>query len=314
MINTSLSRFYNSFRLFLQSKKGKATSTAIAVVFTILILGRMLYQEREVLFTYQWNINWSMAVISFFIYSCALFLASLVWIWIMKAMGVDMCFGYHFRHYCISQLAKRLPGTIWYVAYRSQMYQKEGLSAKLISLASGIELAIVVISGIILSVLFAAPLMQQYRASVWGILLLLFLSLIFLHPRVLGWMLKKFNSSLDRFEYRQILSWIFAYIVVRLFSGGLIFFIANIIYPVTIDHLGYIIGGWAFIGVLSNILLFSPTNLGFTEVSLSLILSIIMPSSIAVLVAVLSRVTITAFEFFWAIIALAVDRIAGKPV
>jgi glycosyltransferase 2 family protein len=312
MISTYWNAFARTVNTVFKSSKGRAVSTLVAVVVTALILGLMVYREREVLFAQKWSINWAAVLAAFFFYSLCLYLAVKPWTWIVEAMGVKVKFWDHFRYYCISQLARRLPGTVWYVAYRSQMYQKEGLPVQLTTLASGVELALSIISGILLSVLFAVPLLKQYQAGVFGIGALLILCLGFLHPRVIGWILKKFGSSIERFEYKKILLWVLVMVLMRLCSGILVFAIVNIIYPLPLANLMYIIGGWAFIGVLANILIFSPTNLGFTEVSLSLVLSSIMPSSIAVLAAVLSRLSITLFEFTWAIVGLLVEKASRK--
>ncbi len=314
MIETYRAAFTKTVKSFFQSSRGRVISTIFAIVFTVAILGAMVYREREILFTQKWSVHWTALLGAFLIYSVCLYLTVKIWTWIVEAMGVYIQFGKHFRYYCISLLARRLPGTVWYIAYRSQMYQKEGLSIQPTSLASGVELAVSIISGVIISVLFAIPLLKQFQAGVIGIWFLLLLCLVFLHPRIIGWILKKFGSSIERFEYKKILLWVVAYIVSRAFGGTLVFAIVNILYPVSLSNLMYIIGGWSFIGVLSNVLLFSPTNLGFTEVSLSLVLSNIMPSSIAVIVAVLSRITTTFFEFTWAMLALVVEKAFRKPV
>ena len=50
------------------------------------------------------------------------------------------------------------------------------------------------------------------------------------------------------------------------------------------------------VGVLSVVVFVLPSNFGLTEVGLSLLLSAIMPSSLAVVVAVLTRVLMTIFS------------------
>ena len=290
--------------LLFHSQTARKISTLIAIVFTFVILGALINHEKETLLNHRWTINWIALLVAFVLYSLALLLASSVWVRIINSLGMPIRFGQHFHYYCISMLAKRLPGTIWYVVYRSQMYEREGLSPKLTSLASGVELAVVIISGIMVSILFAAPILLEYQAGIWVILLLLFIGLSFLHPQVIKWFMQKLNLQSQVFSYLQVILWLGMYVLVRLLSGALVFSIANIIYPLPFDQIDYVVGGWSLVGVLSNILMFMPTNLGFTEVSFSLILSKVIPSSMAVLVAVLSRITITTFELVWAFIGL----------
>ena len=73
-------------------------------------------------------------------------------------------------------------------------------------------------------------------------------------------------------------------------------------------HMAYLIGCWSLVGTLLVVVFFLPSNFGFTEVGLSLLLSAVMPSSLAVLVAVLSRLFTMGFELLAAGLALPLIR------
>lgn len=293
---------------FLKSPVARKLTTFIAIVFTTLVFGYMIYREREVLLSHAWSFNPWALLAAFILYTLALFLASYVWVGIIHSLGEKIHFWQHFQYYSVSMLAKRLPGTVWYIAYRSQMYQKEGISARVTYLASGVEFAVVVISGMIVSAIFAVPILQKYQAGLVGAILLFVLGVLFLHPRVLEWFFRKLHIDRENLKNRDIVWWILCYVGVRLLSGGLVFSVARIIYPLPFIHLSYVIGGFTLVGVLSNALMFLPTNLGFTEVTFSIVLSNIVPSSIAVFIAVLTRVFITFFELVWALISLLTSR------
>jgi glycosyltransferase 2 family protein len=297
---------------FLKSRTARRISTFVAVILTVLILGFMLFREREVLFSRQWSFNLWFLLAAFALHTLALFLASYIWVGIINSLGEKIGFWQHFQYYCVSMLAKRLPGTVWYIAYRSQMYAKEGISASATSLASGVEFALILISGMIISVMFAIPILQQYQAGAIGVILLFLLAVFFLQPRVLAWFFRKLHIDRSSLGYRDIATWTLMFIGVRVLLGGLMFAIARIIYPLPLQDLSYMIGGYNLVSVLANALIFMPTNLGFTEVTFSIVLSNIVPSSIAVIIAVLSRALIMLFELIWALISIVTVRIRLK--
>jgi hypothetical protein len=90
------------------------------------------------------------------------------------------------------------------------------------------------------------------------------------------------------------------YVFIWIIGGILLYAIVNILYDLPVAHLGYVIGSWSIVGFLSSLLLFSPSNLGITEVGLSILLSAIMPSSIAVVIAIFARILLISYEIVWA--------------
>ena len=113
--------------------------------------------------------------------------------------------------------------------------------------------------------------------------------MVFFNPRIIHWLLKKSGVDQTNFQYRKLAAWVGGYVLVRLLAGGLAFCDGNAIYTIPIQSLPYIIGSWTLVGVLSSLLFFSPSNLGFNEVTFSLLLSNILPSPIAVIIALLLR-------------------------
>ena len=71
-------------------------------------------------------------------------------------------------------------------------------------------------------------------------------------------------------------------------------------------------GRWAAVGVLSFMLLFLPTNLGFNEIGLSFLLTQVMVAPIAVVVALASRVLTTIYDIVIALVAFGVDSLQKK--
>jgi uncharacterized membrane protein YbhN (UPF0104 family) len=291
----------------MQTKPSQLTGERFRLWYSLIfifiaggILSYLLYSQREILINYDWNIDWIQVLFSFVIFSLDLLLVVIVWAWIMNSMGKKLKLSTHFIYYSLSNILKRIPGTIWYIAGRAQFYKFDEISGKLTSVASGIEYSISVLSSIFVSILFAIPIISRYSYSPYLFVLVIIIGGVMIHPRVISWILSKLKVESEALEYRLIIKSLFTYLVVWILGGLVLFFIANSIYPLQLSDLAYVVGSWSFVGFISSILLLSPSNLGLTEVGLSLLLATIMPSSFAVIVAIMSRILITIYELFWA--------------
>lgn len=309
-------RFIESFNRVLEqvrSSRGSFSSqkkiifTIAGVVLTALILGYLVFSKWGVISTYPWKIHPIYILMTFGVYSLVVFLNIAVWSSIMKTLGSKETFRTHFYSTTISAIGKRLPGTFWYVLWRAELYKDE-FSGKMIIFASGIEMAVTVVAAVVTCCLFSIPMILRIQYSLVGILVVSGISLAMLHPKVIAWILRKLKVDPGLIQYRHILQWVGVYIIIWALVGSLLYMIGNIFASVPIIHLGYFIGSSALTGVLSRLLLFSPSVFGFGEVSLSLLLSGILPSSLAVIIAISNRIIIMFMEIIWALISLAASR------
>lgn len=282
--------------------------------FSAALLGYLVYRERDVLLNHTWAINWWPLLPALLLFGAGLVLATLIWADVMAAFGSKLSTRLHIRFYCLSHLAKRLPGTIWYVVGRGYLYRQEGESARLVTVASGVELAVLVVSGALVSLLFlAGSVLSFQRGELWLLLVLLALGIGLMHPCVLRVLLTRLSMTAVPWHYGQVIRWVVLNALIWVSGGVLLFCFANIVYPLAWTHLTYVIGVWSLIGVLSVTVLLLPSNLGFTEVGLSLLLGQVMPGPFAVIVAIISRLLLIVLDLIWAgLIMLAVRD--GKPI
>ena len=291
------------------SEIARKALTLASILLTTGVLGYLIYSEWNVLYSLLYSIRPWVLILSFCIYSVILLFTSFVWANIMDRLGHKVAFRKHFLTFCISALGKRLPGTLWYVAWRANLYKDDGYQAKFVILTSSVEMVIIVVAAIVVSLFFSIPLILQFSYSIIAFIIVIIGSLLFLHPKINKWIFNKLNVELSKFNYKDILKWIFIYILVWLLVGSLLFTFANLFSSIEITYLSYFIGASALTGVLSRLFLFLPSHFGFGEVSLSLLLSGIMPSSLAVIVALSNRIIITFFEIVWAVLAILIKRI-----
>jgi glycosyltransferase 2 family protein len=293
------------FRLNTSLKKvNRFFITFISIGVTIVILGILVYRQREIILNYQWKFHPLPILLSFFVFTLALFWAAIVWGWIINNLGILISYKKHVRYYIVSNLSKRIPGTIWYVASRFQLYLSEGISVNITAIASGVEMVLITLAGILVVLIFSTQTLLQYNISPIIPIIIFFLGLFIIHPKVIQWILRRRKVEGKAFDYKHIIKGIFFYIFSWILGGITLFELGNIIYPISINDLVYIINCWTLVGVISTILFFSPSNFGITEIGLSLLLSRIVPTYIAVLIAISSRILMTVFEIIWAVIFL----------
>jgi hypothetical protein len=223
----------------------------------------------------------------------------------MNTLSKQLNYLTHFRYFSIANITKRIPGTLWYIANRAQLYKSNGIDPKLTTVASGMELAVSVLSSVVVCGVFSIPIILQYELNpiILGVIVLL--CIIVIHPRFMDWIFRLLKVEASEFSYLEILKWLITYIFAWILGGLLLFSLGNSITTIPIENLPYIIGSFGLVNLLSLAFFFLPTNLGITEVGLSLLLANIMPSSVAVVVAIAFRLVVILYEIVWALISIA---------
>lgn len=269
------------------------SSAAVAAV-----LGFLVYREWSAFAGYDWRLDWRAILAAFFLLLGGLALAALAWAAIMHILGSRLPLRFHLRTYVVTHLARRLPGTVWYVAGRSYLYRQAGESVRLATIASSLEYVLLTVSGALVTLaLWLYALRSLSPVYVPAAAILVLVGLLATRPASIRYYLAKAGlPDVPNLRGQHIAGLIVVYAGVWIVGGIMFFAIAHAVAGVALMHLGYIVACWCLVGTLSVVVFFLPSNFGFTEVGLSLLLSAIMPSSVAVLVAILSRVFIIVFE------------------
>jgi hypothetical protein len=251
-------------------------------------------------------------------------LVGAAWVWgnIMRALGSRLALVEHVHVYATTYLSRYLPGTIWYVVGRSAFYRMEGETARAATVGSAIELLLSTIAGALVALTLGLMTATQTPTATLPVLVLAIgCGALLLHPRVLAWLVQRLRlPPVPPLPLRSLSKWL----LVDLFAwfvGGVIFWlIANEVAGVPLDAFAYTTFAWSLMGTLAVLVFFLPSNFGLTEVGLSLLLSPLMPSSLAVVVAVLTRVLLTLFAVIACGVIVAVTtwlrrkgRIAAMP-
>lgn len=286
-------------------------TTALVVVVTIS-LGLILYRNRTLLLNYDWRIRPLPLAASFFLYSVALALAILSWGLIVNRLSGKRSWRRHIRIYCLTNLGQRLPGVFWHVLGRMAMYGEDGVSKRMISVSSGLELVLLIVSGLIVS-LGAWPLGVVTESERWlwfvaGILL----GLVVLHPRLTRPLLSRLGLSQASWAYRNILLWLSIYVAIWILGGVILYTIINVVFPLSPDKLPGVVAAWSTSGVIASLSTFTPSGFGLREISLSVLLAPFMPAGIAVVIAIATRALLTTYEIVWALLTGWLTRLVRE--
>jgi len=161
-------------------------------------------------------------------------------------------------------------------------------------------MVLITLAGILVALVVSTRSISNYYKNPIFLIVIFIVGSIVLHPKVIRWIMTKRKVEIKDFNYFSIVKGILYYVVSWILGGVILFEIGNIIYPISPAHLAYFINSWVLVGVISTLLFFSPSNFGVTEIGLSLLLSNIIPSSIAVIIAIVARILMTFFEIVWA--------------
>jgi len=282
--------------------------------FSLAVLALLLYREWDRLFEIEWRLDPRFFAGVLLAYLIGLGLASCIWADLMRRFGSTLPALTHIEYFCLSQLAKRLPGTVWYIAGRTYLYKQVGESLRLVTFASSVELLITVLSGALATLLFAGYTLSEWTPLPWwGWLIFIFGALALLHPRLLQYWLRRFNiSEPAALHYRHLLLWVCLYIFNWILGGFVLYCTGNLVTPIPLSQLPYLMGSWILVGTLGFVVFFLPSNLGFFEVGLSLLLATIVPSAVAVIIAIVNRVVLLIAEIVGIALAILFIRSAQR--
>jgi glycosyltransferase 2 family protein len=231
-----------------------------------------------------------------------------VWAWYLVTVRLEIALPLRetVATWFYSQLGKYLPGKVWLLLGRFYLYDSRGKSRKALTVALYLEaVTLVMAAGLVflLSLLFLKEVKSfTLGIPLPGMILLFLLSLLFLHPKVLE---KIFNTVLVRLKrepfyvpisYLQIL-WILTLCVLSWIIGGVGFYVfVDSVWSISIEHILFLTGALAISSTVGLLALFAPSGLGVREGVLVYLLSSIMPSSVAVILSLLTRLWMTFIE------------------
>jgi len=278
------------------------------VLASIALLTYGLVSNWEELINYRWEITYWPIVVGFSLYPVALLLAVVTWRGILDHLGAKSRWQQDLRIYCLSNIARRLPTPVWFAAGRVFLYDEIKVPKSISSLAILIEGVLILFSGLLLSLIilpFSSGLLTSGQGAILILLTLISLGVI-LRPKYLrrsiDWLAGRFGHSqtiAGDVDYQHMLLWTAIYSLVWIVGGVILYLLVRTTYPLPISSMPAVIGIWAIGGVVSHVAVFTPGGLGIKELTMSALLSNLMPTPVAVIVAVFARIWYSLNELLW---------------
>jgi len=254
------------------------------------------------------NFDYRFIILAVLIYPVGMLPTALSWHTLLRTIGVALPFRTNLRIFSLSALPRHIPGFVWYISSRSLLYKEENTPAAVIVTASAADIILLALTGflstlmLLVSGISISQDLNSIRTAAYiaiPILLLLIISIPLVN-RLLPYLLER-RGVTEIPSIRQ------GYLVVTLLvmfiawaGGGLILFVlAQAIYPLSWSMYPALIGAWGAAGAVSLTVGIGIQGLGIREITLSAILSLIMPPVIAIILAVVFRLVLTVGEFLW---------------
>ncbi len=277
----------------------------ICLSFLIFFLiGRSIYFDWQRVIDFQWSMNITLLVISVISLAIALLSHGIMVRYNLRLFVPSASFLNSIYAYLVSQLAKYLPGGIFTLIGRIYIYRHQGITKEIASVSLLLEVCTMLV-GSLAAFLISLPLWQKndLLARISLILVLLPIILLFVHPGVLKKIIKsKFfskkvkNNFLDGLEYFDVFKLVLLYVlhwfVMRL---AFTFFVASVS-KIELSWILPLCGALAISWATGFVSFLTPAGLGVREGILALLLSVYLPSSVALLIALLSRLWWTTTE------------------
>lgn len=283
------------------------TLGAATVVF--LLLSRTVLNNFDVLLARPLSVNWLALLGSFIVYVIDLILAVIAWhLIVRRLLGIDD-WRKNTRIYLGTLLARRLPGSIWHIVGRVQLYAQSGIPKAATSVSGAVDFVVFFVAG---GTLYLAlwPWLRGQEFSGWVLLSLVPLGSLLLFPNIVVWITRRVSRQdvARPVRRRDMIGWLLSQITVWLFGGVVLYLLILSIYPLPIDYIVATLGAGILATMVGMIAAFTPVGLGLRELTLSALLLPFVPAPYNVIAAVGTRVILTLYDLVVAGIVLWYER------
>jgi len=232
----------------------------------------------------------------------------LAWRLILRSYGYRVRFGDCFRILAVSNLGKYLPGKVWYAVGRMFLAKRFAVPERVSIVSTALETSLLGISACMISVsTIAAPWGRNLslRTSIVVLAVVVF-GLVAVHPKVFEGLVNLVLRRLRRQPVRMNLSYggIVGLLVLYCFSwlwqGLGFFFLVKSFYDVRVSLWPVLWGVYTLAWMTGFVNILTPAGLGVREGIITFFLSMYLATSVAVIVALVTRVwsTLVDVSFF----------------
>lgn len=313
-------------------KKTKTWKKVLRWAVQIVVIGAIGYflvmtvvKNWNEVKAFPWHFNPWLLALSLLALAGSLFFMIFLWQSLLVRLGSKIPLGPAFRIFSLSSLGRYLPGKVWQVVGMVYLGKKDGVRAESGVWAALLAQILAILSGFLVT--FIALFVEQERMlrpllekigmgpiSLWWMLLPVAAALVLIHPRILEWatnlLLKIMKRQPIKFNltYPGLLLFFLLYVVSWFFYGTALYLFIDSVHPLPVSDWIVVTGSFAAADVLGVLAIFVPGGLGVREGVLTLFLTSLVSSGVAVALSFGQRLWFTVIELTFVLIALILTR------
>lgn len=304
---------YRRLKYFLTTGWRRKLLPVFFIAFSAIIITRIVIGNWATLTNYDWQVqpHWLLIAVMVFFVDFSLS----IWVWHLLVVRFAHYNNFYrtTKIYLYANLSRRIPGMVWYIASRAVLYQEVGINKTQTSLLSALELALFTISGFVVT-LFTLPFwtgpstILSPTAQLWVLIFMIPLSILLVHPATLNALWKKFNRSSPppNLRWQDTITWLFIYVFTWILGGIVLWAIVNFLYPLPSSSFVSVIGMWSLSGTISLVGFLTISVFGLREITLTLLLTQLLPLPVTIIIAIIVRLLWLSGEFFASLISLKI--------
>lgn len=262
------------------------------------------------LVNYDWVFDWRFLALSSAAYTLSLAFAVMAWSAVMHGLQARLSWRQNGRFFLYSWMARRLPTPAPFVASRVMLYEQAGVARRLTLVGMLWEQILLFASGGVLVLLLfpLTPLLGGNIPLLPTAALAAISVFLALRPRSLAvlvnWLLRRLKKEplTDFLSLPTTLTIFLLHAMVWLSGGLILFLMVRSIYVIEWTLLPVLVQIWVASGLVGYLSFFIPVAPSFRDLSMAVLLTLVVPLSVAVIIVLLIRLWITLNELFWALV------------
>jgi uncharacterized membrane protein YbhN (UPF0104 family) len=284
----------------------------IVIIFVFLI--RNLVQSWSRIPFGDLHFNGFYLLISFIALIVHFLIYSKSWQEMMRTLGTDISFSQSWWMIATTQIAKYVPGRIWYMVGRIYVGRKEKMDGRNLAVSMVLETCLLLISSGVIFII-STVIVGAYNRTDLLICVITFIgACIILNPRVISsitnFFLKIFKKPAVKItvSYGSLLKlsvYFFGLWIAQIIG---FYFLVNALYPVGFLKIFNVAGAYTLSWIAGFVVVLVPGGLGIREGVMTLLLSRIISDPLAIVISFIARVWITVFEVVIFFVGLVVRK------
>ena len=287
------------------------------IVLVLFFLGKTFLADIGELKNYKFHFNWWWIGLAFLTYFLGYILLSCPFYFMLRNMKYRVSFWDNLAYTIYSQFGTYVPGKVWVYIIRYKLLKKHRVEKQDFLAMFGIDSILILSSAGILSLFFVANFYPTNTFFIQISSLVLFLLVLFgLYPKLFypltNWLLKRLKQPLidqeKQIGYLKLLGMFILNLLYWIFLGIAFYFFTKSIIVIGTDKLFSLVGVYISAVWLGLIVFLIPHGFGVRETVKTVGLSTFLPPSVAVFLAIISRLWSLINELVWSFVLFVITR------